>query len=247
MKFLIRVVSISLLASLITGCDTTQISKAMVRFDRAFIPALAYSYEGDVHQAKRSVFYLEFQWQKLKKQYQGYLPGEAEALNRIDNWLGDAYYAIDANNMVTAANQLEHVKYEFMELRRRYGLGYYLDGLYEFQDDIGFLAEAAEDEMMCLVEWGDYEHLLYQAIEDWKAIRGQQLDAELYEFDEARLRQLAVRQDAMQEALYDFAETFGSANRRQLAIASQTLQPALLEVLKLFGNFEASQTYFAQK
>ncbi|MCO6476764.1 MAG: hypothetical protein J5I94_09085 [Phaeodactylibacter sp.] len=247
MKFLARVVCITILASLFTGCDTMEVRKAMVHFDRAFVPLLVYTYEGDIHQAKRSVFYVEFQWQKMKKQYQGYLPEEAISLNRINSWLGDAYYAVDANDMALAANQLEHVKYEFMELRRQYGIDYYLDGLFEFQDAIGLLAEAAEDEVMCLMEWGEYEHLLYQTIEDWKAIRKEPLDAELYEFDEARLRKLASKQDAMEAVLYQFAETFSNANRRQLAIASQSLQPAFFEVLKLFGNFEASQTYFALK
>ena len=247
MKFLVRVVSIIILTSLITGCETTEIRKAMVHFDRAFIPVLAYTYEGDIHQAKRSVFYLEFQWQKVKKQYQGYLPDEKERLNRVDNWLGDAYFAIDANKPLTAANQLEHVKYEFMELRRKYGVDYYLDGLYEFQDAIALLAEAAEDEMMCLMEWGEYEHLLYQAMDDWQVIRAKKLDAELFEFDEARLRQLVAKQDAMQAVLDQYAETFSCANRKQLVIASQSLQPVFFDVLILFGNFEASQTYFAQK
>ena len=247
MKFLARVVSITILASLISGCDATQIRKAMVHFDRAFIPVLAYSFEGDIHQAKRSVFYLEFQWQKLKKQYQAYLPEEAEALNRINSWLGDAYYAIDANNLTLAANQLEHVKYEFMELRQKYGVDYYLDNLYNFQDAIGLLSEAAGDELMCHMEWGEYEHLLQKAIEDWQAIRAQPIDSALHEFDEARLQQLAYKQDAMEAVLLQFAETFSCANRQQLAIASQSLQPAFFEVLRMFGNFEASQTYFAQK
>ena len=247
MKFLSRVVCITILASLFTGCDTNEARKAMVHFDRAFVPLMIYTFEGDIHQAKRSVFYVEFQWQKLKKQYQGYLPEEAESLARINSWLGDAYYAIDANNLLLAANQLEHVKYEFMELRRKYGVDYYLDGLYEFQDAIALLAEAAEDEMMCLMEWGEYEHLLYQAMDDWQAIRAKKLDAELFEFDEARLRQLVAKQDAMQAVLDQYAETFSCANRKQLAIASQSLQPVFFDVLILFGNFEASQTYFAQK
>ncbi|MCB0548680.1 MAG: hypothetical protein KDD19_13960 [Phaeodactylibacter sp.] len=246
MKFLSRVVCITILASLFTGCDTNEARKAMVHFDRAFVPLMIYTFEGDIHQAKRSVFYVEFQWQKLKKQYQGYLPEEAESLARINSWLGDAYYAIDANNLLLAANQLEHVKYEFMELRQQYAIEYYLDGLFEFQDAIGLLTEAAEDEMLCLMEWEEYEHLLYKTIAEWQALRKEPLDTELYEFDEARARQLVSKQEAMEAVLYQFAETFSNANRRQLAIASQSLQPAFFEVLRLFGNFEASQTYFAQ-
>ena len=247
MKFLFRVISITILASLSTGCENTEIRKAMVHFDRAFIPLMIYTYEGDIHQAKRAVFYLEFQWQKLNKQYQSYLPQEAEALRRVNAWLGDAYYAIDANNTQIAANQLEHVKYEFREMRRQYGVDYYLDGLYDFQDAIGLLTEVAEDELMCLMEWDEYEHLVYQSIKDWQLIRERPLDAALFEFDKKQLRELENKQDAMQMVLDHYAETFSCANRSQLAIASQSLQPAFFEVLKLFGSSEASQTYFALK
>lgn len=247
MKFLARVVTLSILASLISGCDTTEVRKSMVHFDRAFIPVLIYAYEGDIHQAKRSVFYLEFQWQKLQKKYEGYLPDEAEALNRISAWLGDAYYAIDANSPATAANQLEHVKYELMELRRRYGIDYYPDGLYDFQSTIDLLADAAGDELMCRIEWDEYEHLINRAQGAWKAVMEQPFDAGLYEFDETRLGQLKAKQHVMEEVLVEFAETFSCANRQDLAVASQGLQPAFFEVLRLFGSFEASQTYFAHK
>ncbi len=246
MKFPPRVIAVALLASLLGSCDTTEVRKAMVHFDRAFVPVLVYSCQGDIHQAKRAVFYLEFQWQKLQKKYEGCLPEEAETLNRINDWLGDAYYAIDANCPATAANQLEHVKYEFMELRRRYGLEYYLDGLYDFQNSIGLLAEAGGDELMCRMEWEEYEHLLNTARAEWKAIQEKPFDAALYEFDDKRLQQLRSEQKAMEEVLDQFAEIFSCANRQELARASRNLQPAFFEVLKVFGNFENSQTYFAQ-
>ena len=71
------------------------------------------------------------------------------------------------------------------------------------------------------------------------------LDRELYDFNETQLQQLDKTQDAMQEVLDQYAETFSCSSRRQLTLASYQLQPAFFEVLKLFGNYEASQTYFA--
>ena len=245
MKLLARILLLSGFILFGGNCQTMEIRKAMVQFDQAFLPVLLYAYEGDSYQAKRAVFFLEFKWHQLKDQYQNMLPEEGETFNRIDGWLGDAYYAIDANNPGLAANQLEHVKYEMMEIRHRYGVAYYLDGLYAFQSDIGLLHEAANDEMLCLMEWGEFEHLLRQTQAKWEALCEQAFDAELYEFDAKKQQQLKEEQRVMREALSQFAEAASYANRLDLAQASSSLQPAFFGVLKLFGSFETSQTYFA--
>jgi len=43
MKFSPRVATLSILALLISSCDTTEVRKAMVHFERAFIPVLIYA------------------------------------------------------------------------------------------------------------------------------------------------------------------------------------------------------------
>ncbi|HQU59255.1 MAG TPA: hypothetical protein PLU64_08665, partial [Saprospiraceae bacterium] len=230
---------------LVRFAQTGEVAPDLARQRLAFLPVLLYAHEGDSYQAKRAVFFLEFKWHQLKDQYQNMLPEEGETFNRIDGWLGDAYYAIDANNPGLAANQLEHVKYEMMEIRHRYGVAYYLDGLYAFQSDIGLLHEAANDEMLCLMEWGEFEHLLRQTQAKWEALCEQAFDAELYEFDAKKQQQLKEEQRVMREALSQFAEAASYANRLDLAQASSSLQPAFFGVLKLFGSFETSQTYFA--
>ena len=85
----------------------------MVRFDQAFIPVLMAVDQGDIYKAKSAVFYLEFQWQKLNNQYSNLLSGNEdwqEAFRRVNDWLGDAYFAIDNNDPKLASNQLGHVK-----------------------------------------------------------------------------------------------------------------------------------------
>jgi hypothetical protein len=229
------------------NCQTLEIQQPMAQFDRAFIPVLIYSYEGDAYQAKRAVFYLDFHWQKLRNRCQHNLPGEAEALQRISEWLGDAYYAIDADYPLLAANQLEHVKYELMELRSRQGIAYYLDLLYEFHSNLDLLTEAAQDETLCRLEWEEFEQLLRLAQRQWAQICRQPLDAALFRFDEEKVNRLAQRQLILKEALGQFAEAADCADRLEIAASSQALQPAFMEVLRLFGAFEASQTHFAQR
>lgn len=247
MRRLAHTIVLSGLALLLANCQTPEIRKAMVQFDQAFLPVLLYSYEGDTYQAKHAVFFLEFRWQQLRKQYEGMLPEERETFQRINDWLGDAYYAIDANYPQVAANQLEHVKYELADLRDRYGVDYYLDGLYDFEGSLSLLREAANDEMLCFMEWSEYEQLLRETRRSWEKLCAEPFDAALFGFDAQKQSRLREEQQAMAEALGRFAETVSCADRLEMARSSNALQPAFLKVLKLFGAFEVSQAHFAQR
>ncbi len=247
MKAIIRISALAIVALLFTSNTRTDIRSSMVRFDQAFLPALEYTLRGDIQQAKRAVFYLEFQWRKLRSRLDNRYPGEGRHLSRIDDWLGDAYYAIDANCPVTAANQLEHVKYELMVLRDRHDIDYYLDGLFDFQGGLETVAEAAGDEMLCLMEWAEFVALTEALEREWLGIRHRPFDAALYEFDAAKLRRLRYEQQRMADALENFAKAVEKADRRKVEEASKALEPAFDEVLRLFGNYEGPQTHFAQQ
>ncbi len=248
MKTIIKISALAIVALLMTSHrPNVDIRSSMVRFDQAFLPALEYTLRGDGHEAKRAVFYLEFEWRKLRSRLQHRYPEERQFLSRIDDWLGDAYFAIDANCPVTAANQLEHVKYEMMELRDRKGIDYYLDDLYDFQGGLEVLAEAAADEMLCLMEWPEFVALSDDLQREWAAIQQKPFDAALYEFDAGDVRQLRYQQQSMKEALDNFAKAVDSAQRDEIEQASQALEPAFGQVLHLFGNFDATKTYFAQR
>jgi len=172
-KLLPTILALALVFST-NSCDVQSIKEDMVQFDQAYLPVWAYAYEGNLQKAKASVFYLEFQWQRLRGKYQDAMPDESwqETFRRVNDWLGDVYYAIDANELPLALSQLEHVRYELQQLRREYHVDYFLDHLYDFQDELAILTEAANDDMLCLLEWLESERLGYdigfeRALLDW--------------------------------------------------------------------------------
>jgi hypothetical protein len=246
MKIFIRT-SILLLATLLmTSSAKRDVRPGMVQFDQAFLPALDYTLQANAHDAKKAVFYLEFRWRQLRNQLASHYPGEKETLRRIDNWLGDAYYAIDANRPYTAANQLEHVKYELMVLRGHHGIDYYLDDLYDFQGGLELLTEAAADEMLCMMEWGEFVALSKELRLEWQYIKQKPFDTELYEFDQKAVKQLKYEQRAMTEALYAFAKATNRADRKVAEAFAKDLLLHFNEVLRLFGDYQSTQTYFAR-
>ncbi|MBV6652915.1 MAG: hypothetical protein KI786_04120 [Mameliella sp.] len=246
MKMLIRTTLLLLVTLLITSSTKRDVRPGMVQFDQAFLPALEYTLQANTHDAKKAVFFLEFRWRRLRNQLANHYTQEQETLRRIDDWLGDAYYAIDANRPHTAANQLEHVKYELMVLRSYYQIDYYLDDLYDFQGGLELLTEAAADEKHCLMEWGEFVALGKELRLEWQYIVQKPFDQELYLFDDQKAKQLKYKQRAMSDALYDFAEATKSADRKNVAIAAKKLLPHYNEVLRLFGDYQSTQTYFAR-
>ena len=229
------------------GCDLQDIREDMVRFDQAFIPLWAHAQEGNVQKAKAAVFFLEFQWQQLRVKYQFAAEDDEwqETFRRVNDWLGDVYYAVDANRMDLALNQLEHVRYELQQLRRQYHIDYFLDHLYDFQEEVAVLTEASNDEMLCMLEWPEFEELAVSALNHWRRIMIHPFDAAFYGLDAEEERLYQAYRVEMEEVLINFLDVVESADREAIATESFHLEAAFMPLLRLFGDFQSSQTHFA--
>lgn len=232
-------------AILLTGGRRIDLRPAMAQFDQALIPAMDYAMQGNSDQAKKAVFFLEHRWQRLRGQLQGRFPAEEPQLCRIDEWLADAYYAIDANCPYLAANQMEHAKYELMVLRGLYDIPYYLDGLYDFQGGLEVLAEAACDEQLCLMEWGEVEHLALGLQREWRQLMLGPEDPTIYGLDKEGLAQLRFEQRQVAEALQAFVQATAHGSRAHIEAPARQLQAEFMDVLRKFGDYRGTQSFFA--
>ncbi|MDX1940460.1 MAG: hypothetical protein SFU99_07905 [Saprospiraceae bacterium] len=229
------------------NCQSADVRKSMVHFDQAFLPVMMHVYQGNMYQAKKSVFYLDFKWQKLRNQYEFARVESAwrNAFVQIDEYLGNAYMAIDGNNAKLALAQLQQVKDEFVALRERYRIEYYLDYLYDFQATASTLTETSADEMLCLMEWEDLEQMSLETNQAWQDVRFQPVDVEFYELDIEKMTLLKAKMQVMTTLIKNLNKAIESANRAEVAKACAKIQPALVEVLWVFGNIDASATYYA--
>ena len=146
MKFLFQF-SI-LLAIIVTmgSCNKPGVERDMVYFDEAYVPVLYYVYKNDMDKATNSMYLLNARWQQFQDKYQHVFGEDEDGLERlryVDDWLGDASHAIFQNDRHTAMMQLDHVKYEMMEIRRSYKIEYFLDYLWDFEGALSMLAEAS--------------------------------------------------------------------------------------------------------
>lgn len=243
-----------LLVSLISSAQCQQnnneaMVSAMARFDKAFIPVLIHTMEGDNYKAKRAALYVAFEWQKTMTRYRSAYPANEEwaaGFDRIDEWLGDALYEIDNNCAATAASLLEHVRYEWSELRRMEDITYYPDYWYDAQAAQAWLVQVFADEMMCQMEWEAVEEQVAELNKACKKAIEQHPDAVLYQMDAARLEQLSMAQTSLRRRLERFNKAMQAAQQNQMKLACEALGQPLWSGVRLFGDFEASRTYFAE-
>ncbi len=233
-----------------TAPDVSEdLRRDMAHFDQAFIPLWFHVYEGNMTQAKKQVFVVNFKWQQLKNRYGEALEDGAwqDAFCRAEEWLGDAYAAIDQNKGRLALNQLNHVRYEMMELRSQYNIPYYLDEVYRFQEIVQAVAQVVHDDQLCLLEWNELEAMIGRMNTAW--VRVKQLDWDPANYELGRRGQEKIRntQDRITAYLLSFNEQLPHANQLLLAEAARPLEREALYQMRLFGKFNAFTTYFASR
>jgi hypothetical protein len=231
------------------NCQPADVKKSMVHFDQAFLPVYKYTYEGNMHEAKQAIFYLEFQWQKLRNQHEFAKQDRAwrNAFSQTDDALGSAYFAIDKNDPRLALQHLETAKNALIHLREQYRIDYYPDYLYDFQRAANLVTEVSADQMLCRMGWGELEDMAQAATDAWRDAQHQPVDIALYELDSEKLIQLKDKMQVVSAALDDVHQALESADRVAVAKACKKLEPAYLEVLWMFGSFDASAIHYAQR
>jgi hypothetical protein len=224
------------------------LEKAMAKFDEAFIPVWVHTFEGNIWEAKGSVFNLAFEWQKFSNRFQNAFPEDAlwaASFDRIDGWLGDAFLAIDDNCAAMAFNQLEHVKYDLQMLRKHKGIDYYLDHIFDLQNDVQTLIVTSSDELLCLLQWAEYDHLVCAINAKWESVELIPFDAEVYGFTAKKEQLLYSFRDEVGMQIDTFNATMDCANREELALASENIELALMQMIALFGDFGTEGGFMA--
>ncbi len=239
------------LFSLSSSCEDENVDVLlhdMAEFDKAYIPVLYYVRQGEMDNAKRSVFFLNHSWQKVNRKYKDLNPGNddwQEAFRMTDAWLSDAYFSIDAMQPKDAYIFLDHVRYQMMELRGQYDIDYYLDDVWEFEASLDLAEEVAIDQMLCLLDYCEFEDIVKDMNEQWKIVEKAKVNAELFDLNAEELKVLDNQKKKLQEAIIVFNQAVEEMEGENLAMTATFLRQAYLEYLAGFGDFISSKHYYA--
>jgi hypothetical protein len=229
------------------SCNQPGIKKDMVHFDEADVPVLHYVYHSEMEKASNSMYILDARWQQFQGKHQFLFSKDFDAMERlryINDWLGDTNDAILRDDRHTALMQLDHIKYEMMEIRRSYKIDYFLDYLWNFEGALSMLSEAScenntlvcsDDEMAFLI---DETRLLWEMVLQAEKKPGSRA---FNRIDVAQFEQ--YKKEVSENMKLVAAEKYGSYENIEAAVDKTFV--SFMNLLTLFGDFESAQTFYA--
>lgn len=245
--FQILVVLFSILA--LNSCSDSAIKDSMIQFDRAFIPAWYCAYTGDLDGAEKAMIPLTREWQRFEQTYRDpiYQKGDwTESVRLTGNWIEEANCAIEDGDLRRALVQLDHARYELMDLRYLYEIdNYYLDAVWNLETTIAVAIETAEDRKLKLLEWEEFVDLSKGVNHAWQNLLREPFDPETFEMTEADRLMLARRKSDLNKAIQNYLKAVDTADGDRFEIAAKNMEPAYLNFLASFGDFEDMRTFFA--
>ncbi|NJK82890.1 MAG: universal stress protein [Saprospiraceae bacterium] len=158
---------------LTSTCAELDIEQEMVQFDATFVPTWYHTYKQDGLRANTANETMMQQWQQLKTDYQ-YIIGPAvdwqETYNGLDELFEQASQAIANQDLSNALNYLEGIRFEWMALRQRYDIPYYLDKIWVFQSAYDIVRQFAHPDCLFITEWHDFDCLVEEMNLAWAEV-----------------------------------------------------------------------------
>ena len=248
-KILVLVgISILFLTTTAPASSQTDLIKAFVTFDQAFIPPLAITNQKKVKPSKKAMAILNENWSNFNATYANYNPADP-------NWKKDFDYADaqikKANEIVnsgkdlfSAHETLESVRIQFMELRQRNKIDYYVDYLTEFHEYMEAIFHTGKDnapESLTEDDIDDLKNHYEEAMRVWQKISTAPFDKALYDFNDQKAGKMKTFMAKETDALNRLKKAIDSKDNTKIAKACMGIKPNYAKLYKLFGNFERVQ------
>jgi CpeT protein len=218
----------------------------MVKFDRAYIPALAFSEKQELQKSIRAMKELLTDWEKLKSKYYDEEINDPDWKANLDA-IGALIAAVDElvntkHDLYAAHNMLEDLKLSFGHIRQRYSIDYYIDYLNEFHKTMAAIIDIAGGKKPEDLSPDDIEKIkaLYpDAAAIWKTVAKKRFDDKFFGFDEDKLSLMSGYMALESFALDKLGQALENDDFQQILQAAIGLKPNFAKLYKLFGNFSA--------
>lgn len=251
MKYLLSFTLVLVMLTL-PSCKVNTFKTEMVKLDQAYVPLFTSVHFKDQANANKAVFRLAFQWQQFQNKYKDAIAQNenwAESFRNTDCWLNDAFTAVNCAEWDLAYVQLDHVRYELMQIRRLYEMPYYLDYLWDFQMAMDMVLTTIENPDVCEQEWTHFEVIMQEMNDNWRIVEDYQPEVLIYGWDSEKYAAFKQKRKEFATYLQQFNHQYVSCSEeaRYYAIDYEELEPRLFELIAFFGDFNALESYYAKR
>jgi hypothetical protein len=241
-----------LAALLLFGCAKKPVQPklldSMAALDRLYIPALMFT---DLHRQRESeiaVEKLSRVWNEFYDHFHGleikYGLNITDKLwkddfERMNELITTAEALVRGGQLPMAYEELEEVRGIFKELRHRNGMVYFLDGMTQFDRDMEEIVlfirgkDRLSDKQMDKIR-----DLFRQAQRTWSEVSRVKIDADVFGFDEEKIKAVKKRLLFQERKLASFAAALSSRDTDRIFQSAQDLRPNFVVLYKAFGDFK---------
>lgn len=241
-----------ILGSVVSACaggpNRPKILEAMAVFDRAYIPALVFSDLGKQRETELSLehlrrswndFHLNFYNTKIKYGVNIVDKFWQEDFSRVDALITSAEVLISQHKLIGVNEQLEPIRIIFMDLRKRNGLLYFLDGLTTFDG----LIDEISNRLVGKVRLQDKEIRELQALADTasqvlQGLSDFELKPKLFGFNSDKLAAINARLLEQQRLVQKLSQVIQARDLDAVFQSAQDLKPNFIVLYKAFGGFQ---------
>ncbi len=219
--------------------------KDMVEFDKAYIPALAFTTEGNAAKSNIAITKVVLQWTDFVRKYKDASPSDnqwAIDLDSVSHHIQKAKQIILKNkDVVPAHEELEPIRLTLKHLRERHLVNYYIDLLTDFHAPMeglvlsvkGKQIEEITPELIATMSL-----TLQKAKVIWAEVEGASFDANLFGFDETKQKSLAKKIQSERESLTQMEKALLGDDKSLIIKSSLAIKPPFAQLFKMFGDFK---------
>jgi hypothetical protein len=249
MKILIRIFLFVFLLVGIQSCQPNHLERDMAAFDKVFIPLFYYTYQHDALRVQKYIPQVEQEWTRLRNKYQQARTQPDDtwkySVEIIDQWMEEGLAAINDHDWKEGALKLDHIRYELMQIRECEQIPYYLDRVWDFQMAFEMVQEIANDPMLCLMPWDEFEQLLDDMDHYWKKLKEDKPRTDTFSLDREQKKKLEKLKTEIGNQLEDLKAISDCADREEIAMYCGKMEPLIYQMIRLFGKRGSGANLFA--
>jgi hypothetical protein len=221
------------------------LEKDMVAFDKAYIPALTLTGQGKKAAAKKAMKLTAAEWLLFKKKHAtDFKKNKADMvdLTIISQKIADAERTVRANgNLNYAHDILEEVRNNFLKIRQRNSIDYYIDYMTKFSVPMekivltagGRTPESLTDTMLLKIKDN-----FKAAKRDWENLQNASFDPALYSFDAKKDAQRQSCIKAETEAMNMLDKALEGGDKGEIIKAALGIKSNFISLFLMFGDFK---------
>jgi DNA-binding protein len=227
------------------GAGADMVSDSAI-FDKAYIPALALTSQGDAAKSKVAMVRLNQAWGVFSKAYRHDNPGDKtweKAFVSIDLRIAEADAIVARGEHLADAHEaLEQVRIILMELRQEHGMHYFVDYLTAFHEPMEEIVLAAKGKSPATFTEQDLR-TIRRAIPKldikWNAVRNARFDPKAFGFDATRASKESQLIEAETEAIASLEKALSGSDKGAIIQHATAIKPPFAQLFMLFGEFDA--------